>query len=202
MPFLCHSWMVSRGTSSCAATSSVVKRRSDSAPAAAGFRHVYRSDLGRWAVRVWAGPQCCHCSISAKDCTRSALCPRQVLACVRRYQRRVLGSSAPGGWDSSLIVSSARPHRDHGLYRALSGSVARQLASGLFPSADSVGVEGPPCRASPSAISSSVRWASRARHESAAPARCVGQPWGACRRTLGQCCRDPWRSGAGRFHPR
>jgi hypothetical protein len=29
----------------------------------AGLRHVYRSDLGRWAVRLGAGPQCCHCSI-------------------------------------------------------------------------------------------------------------------------------------------
>jgi len=29
----------------------------------AGCRHVYRSDLGRWAVRLRAGPQCCHCSI-------------------------------------------------------------------------------------------------------------------------------------------
>src|SRR5215207_3419167 len=29
----------------------------------AGLRHVYRSDLRRWAVRLGAGPQCCHCSI-------------------------------------------------------------------------------------------------------------------------------------------
>jgi hypothetical protein len=27
-------------------------------------------------------------------------------------------------------------------------------------------------------------------------------PVGAGRRTPGQCCRDPWRSGAGRLHPR
>ena len=29
----------------------------------------------------------------------------------------------------------------------------------------------------------------------------VPRPVGACRRTPGQCCRDPWRSGAGRLHP-
>ena len=29
----------------------------------AGLRHVYRSDLGRWAVLIGAGPQCCHWSI-------------------------------------------------------------------------------------------------------------------------------------------
>ena len=29
----------------------------------------------------------------------------------------------------------------------------------------------------------------------------VSRPVGACRRTPEQCCRDPWRSGAGRLHP-
>src|SRR5215216_4307796 len=29
----------------------------------AGLRHIYRSDLGRRAARLGAGPQCCHCSI-------------------------------------------------------------------------------------------------------------------------------------------
>jgi hypothetical protein len=66
VPFLCHSWMVPRGNIE--QRRNLISREATfrlSAGRFAGFRHVYRSDLGRWAVLVWAGPQCCHCSSSA-----------------------------------------------------------------------------------------------------------------------------------------
>jgi hypothetical protein len=54
VPFLCHSWMVPRGNIE--QRRNLISREATfrlSAGRFAGFRHVYRSDLGRWAVRVW-----------------------------------------------------------------------------------------------------------------------------------------------------